>query len=131
MPPSSFDDVQRAVEHQDAVHHGYPITDDGMRLAVAALSDAAVGALEAWRDGRCRCSVVDCYHGDWSQLRDELIDIATVAVRAARSIDGFQRGMLWTGTAEPPPVTTTVAMPDGHRVEITVQTLSDGDGAAS
>jgi hypothetical protein len=80
------------VSTQDCEHQGgYPATRDGVRLGLAAAEDELVEAREAWRDERRVAG--------WPATRGELLQVAAVALRVARSIDAADRE---TEKARPP-----------------------------
>jgi hypothetical protein len=72
------------IGRQDGQHPGcFPATRDGLRLALAAAQDELDESRESWRDGRPRPG----RDADWTACRTELVQLAAVALRAARSID--------------------------------------------
>lgn len=80
-------DVSDEMVRQDSIHpSGYPATRDGIRLAIAAGEDELDEALQAWREGRCKCPLPMCGHHKWGSVRTELIQAAAVLLRAAREI---------------------------------------------
>jgi hypothetical protein len=73
------------VSTQDFEHQGgYPATRDGVRLGLAAAEDELVEAHDAWRDERRVAG--------WRATRGELLQVAAVALRVARSIGAAERG---------------------------------------
>lgn len=100
-------DVMAEIKRQDAFHpSGYPCTRDGIRLGLAAAEDELIEALDAWRDGRCKCPEPNCQHHDWSKVRVEAIQAAAVLLRMASRIpiaDGHMstsRGQMSKAVAE-------------------------------
>lgn len=84
-----LDEVFDEIDRQDGVHpSGYfPPNRDNVRLCIASAEDELAEALEAWRDGRCRCRTPRCGHADWRKARRELIQTAAVILRGVRAID--------------------------------------------
>lgn len=70
--------VRQTTEHTD----GYPATRDGLRLALAAAEDELIEARDAHRDERMIKG--------WWRTREELIQLAAVAMRAVCSIDNAE-----------------------------------------
>jgi hypothetical protein len=80
-------DLTAEVERQDRIHPaGYPATRDGVRLGIATVADETQEALDAWREGRCKCATPHCGHSKWHEVEGELLQAAAVALRAIRSI---------------------------------------------
>lgn len=80
-------DVAHEIERQNHIHPaGYPATRDGIRLGLAAAQDELREALDAWRAGRCKCSVPVCGHHDWMDTRVEIVQCAVVLLRIAAGI---------------------------------------------
>lgn len=89
----ALDEVATEVVRQDRVHPaGWPATRDGIRLGLAAMEDELREALDAWRNGRCKCVVPDCGHHDWSEVAAEAVQVAAVAVGVVRSIRSAKGG---------------------------------------
>jgi hypothetical protein len=96
--------VQAEIARQDSLHPaGYPATRDGTRLGIAAIEDELEEAKSAWRAERCRCGTPACTCSTWAATREELLQIAAVALRTVRSIDQHQTGssVPTAQTAEP------------------------------
>jgi len=87
--PAVLDGASDEVQRQDGLHPaGYPATRDGIRLGLAAAQDELDEALGAWHQERCRCGTPPgCQHSRWAKTREELLQLAAVALRAVRSID--------------------------------------------
>ncbi len=82
--PRPMLDLQEEIDRQDgiaeAAGYGYPFTRNGVRLGIAALEDELTEVREAWRADKNHLE-----SGAW-HLREELLQVAAVAVRIAREI---------------------------------------------
>jgi NTP pyrophosphatase (non-canonical NTP hydrolase) len=77
-----LDELADEIARQDHKHGLFAAdTDYGkLRLAIACLEDEVVEARDAWREER--------RHSHWRHTREELLQVAAVAIRAVRLIDG-------------------------------------------
>jgi hypothetical protein len=80
-------DLQEEIDRQDgiaaAAGYGYPFTRNGVRLGIAALEDELKEVRDdVWRPNKNKLGDV----AGW--LREELLQLAAVAVRVAREIPG-------------------------------------------
>ena len=93
MSADSTADLHDEIKRQDDIHPaGYPATRDGVFLGITtAVHELQFEAIEAWRDGRCKCSTPRCGHHDWRATRKELMQAAAVIMRTIRSIDAAPR----------------------------------------
>lgn len=60
---------------------GYKATYLGMRCAVALLEDEVREVRDAWRQERCKCPTPECDHSTWEKTREELVQVAALALR--------------------------------------------------
>jgi hypothetical protein len=78
--PQQIIDLMEEVARQDRLHReGYPADRNGLRLALAAIEDELDEAKMAHRAERRVAG--------WHETREEILQIAAVALRAVRSID--------------------------------------------
>lgn len=88
-------EVAAELLRQDSIHpDGFPASRDGIRLALATADDELREALDAWRDGRCKCPTPRCAHHNWNDARGEMIQAVAVLLRSLVSIDA-NRGITW------------------------------------
>lgn len=77
----AMDQLLAEIKRQEEIHPvGFPATRDGLRLGLAALEDELEEARDEWRANRRT--------EGWGGLRMELMQIAAVALRMVRSLDG-------------------------------------------
>lgn len=81
------DEITREIKRQDLGHpRGYPKNREGVRAGLAAIEDELDEAKGAWRSERCKCKEPECAHSKYLHTRYELVQVAAVAIRAAREL---------------------------------------------
>jgi NTP pyrophosphatase (non-canonical NTP hydrolase) len=70
--------LDRLARHDQVFGVNWPAERNQLRLALATIEDEHLEAYEAWRAGKRA--------GDWTELADELLDVAAVALRALREL---------------------------------------------
>lgn len=84
-----LEDLAREIAKQDTLHpSGYPYTRDGIRLGIAAIEDETREVWDAWHEIR---HTIGNGTADPGSLRGELIQVAAVYMRIARTIDEHRR----------------------------------------
>ncbi len=71
----------RLARHDRKFGTNWPAERNQLRLALATIEDEHREAYEAWRAGKRA--------GDWTDLADELLDVAAVALRALRELTDY------------------------------------------
>ena len=117
-------DLEREIARQDDIakanQYGYPFTRNGIRLGIAALQDEVTEVLDAWRADKNHLE--NCA----AELREELLQVAAVAMRIARSVPAGEDPQAADGWTPD----TTRGFPPAAAYEIGRALAGNPDGAA-